>query len=512
MFTSPRNRRSFSPRSGRAVALLACVLCGCAVGPTFHRPAAPPDTHYVNGADPTTTVSAAGTAQQFVPGAAITADWWRLFHSAQLDAMISEAIAKNPGLEAAQASLRASSDELRSGYGIFFPSVDAEAAATRERFTTLNFGEKSPGSIFNLFTLSASVNYALDVFGGNRRMLEALHADVDVAKATEQATYLTLAANIADAVIARAGYRAEIDATRQLITMQAEQVRLAEIQAQAGTVAYSTVLSLRSQLAGYEATIPQLEQKLAQSDDLLAALCGHTPAEWSAPDVALADLALPAQLPVSLPSELMHQRPDILAAEATAHAASANIGVATAAMLPSVTLSGGAAGASNSSSSLFPANGRAWSIGADATVPVFQGGTLWYKRKAAVDTYHQAMAAYRQTVLSAFEQVADTLRALDHDAATLAADDEALADAAQALKLIQANYRAGLVTYLDVLNANAQYQQALINDVQAIAVRYQDTVALFAALGGGWWNKAGVDGHAETAPVAAPAAVVPASP
>lgn len=479
-----------SARSRRLIAALACLLSGCAVGPTFHRPLPPPVTHYTNGEDPATTVAAAGVAQQFTPGAAVAADWWRLFHSAQLDAIIAEGIAKNPGLEGAQASLRASRDQLRSGYGIFFPSVDADAAATRERFSTVGFGEKAPGAVFNLFTVSASVNYALDVFGGNRRMIEGLHAQADVAKATEQATYLTLAANIADTVIARAGYRAEIDATQRLIDLQAQQVKIAEVQAQAGTVPYSTVLSLRSQLASTEATIPQLEQKSTQSDDLLSALCGHTPAEWSAPDVALAELVLPPALPVSLPSDLVRQRPDILVAEATAHAASAGIGVATAAMLPSLTLTGAAGAGSNAISTLFPSTGKSWSIGADLATPVFEGGTLWYKRKAAVETYHQTMSAYRQTVLGAFEQVADSLRALGHDAATLSADAEALATAEQALKLIEANYEAGLVTYLDVLSADAQYAQAQLNEIQAVAVRHQDSVALFAALGGGWWNTA----------------------
>ena len=270
--------------------------------------------------------------------------------------------------------------------------------------------------------------------------------------------------------------------------MERQQVKLAEVQAQAGTVPYSTVLSLRSQLASFEATIPQLEQKLAQSDDLLATLAGHIPAEWKAPDVALVDLRLPSDLPVSLPSDLVRQRPDILVAEATVHAASANVGVATAALFPSITLSGSRAASSNSVSTLFPPNGKAWSIGADATAPLFEGGTLWFKRKASIENYRVATADYRQTVLGAFEQVADTLRALDHDAQTLAAEEAALAAADQALHLIQANYQAGLANYLDVLNADAQDHQAKINQLQAIAVRYQDTVALFAALGGGWWD------------------------
>ena len=252
-------------------------------------------------------------------------------------------------------------------------------------------------------------------------------------------------------------------------------------------------MSLRSQLASYKASIPQLQQRLAQSDDLLAVLAGHTPAEWKAPEVSLGDLTLPVDLPLSLPSDLLRQRPDILVAEATAHAASANVGVTTAALFPSITLSGGLEAVTNSTSNLFPANGRAWSVGAEATAPLFEGGTLWFRRKAAIDSYRQTMALYRQTVLSAFEQVADTLLALDHDASTLRAEEEALASAKEALHLIQANYQAGLSTYLEVLNADAQYHQAQITELQAVAVRYQDTVALFAALGGGWWSRHGVD-------------------
>ncbi len=344
------------------------------------------------------------------------------------------------------------------------------------------------GTVFNLFTLSTSVSYALDIFGGQRRLVEGLHAEVDVAHANEQAAYLARTSNVVNTVIARAAYRAEVDATQQLIELQKEQVQLAEAQAQAGTVPYSTVLSLRSQLASYKATIPQLEQKSAQSAHLLAALTGHVPAEWRAPDVTLKDLTLPSDVPVSLPSALVHQRPDILAAEATAHAASANIGVTTAALLPNVTLNGGLEAATNTGASLFPASGKTWSIGAAATAPLFEGGTLWFKRNAAIDNYRQAMALYRQTVLGAFEQVADSLRALDHDAETLLAENDALTAAEQGLRLVQANYQAGLATYLEVLNADAQFHQAAIADIQANAVRYQDTVALFAALGGGWWN------------------------
>jgi NodT family efflux transporter outer membrane factor (OMF) lipoprotein len=472
---------------GTAAACLVLVSA-CAVGPDFHHPDAPPVARYTHHADPTITATVDGAAQRFHVGESVEADWWRLFHSAQLDGIIADALAHNPGLDATQASLRASQDNLRSGYGIFYPSVDAGAGATRERYAPANAGQRSPATIFNLFTLSTSVSYALDVFGGQRRLVEGLRAEVDVAHANEQASYIALEANIVNTVIARAAYRAEVNATVQLIDLQGEQVRLGEIQAQAGTVPYSTVLSLRSQLASYQAAIPQLEQKFTQSAHLLAALTGHIPAEWSAPAVNLSDLTLPGDLPVSLPSLLVHQRPDILAAEAVAHVASANIGVASAALLPNFTLTGSVEAATNSTRQLFPANGRAWSIGANATAPLFEGGTLWFKRKATMDSYAQAMALYRQTVLGAFEQVADSLRALDHDAETLLAQEEALAAAQQALHLVQANYSAGLATYLDVLNADAQLHQASIAEIQAVAVRYQDTVALIAALGGGWWN------------------------
>ena len=480
------------PGSLGLVALCAGVLLGalpgCAVGPNFHRPSAPSVTHYSTAADPTVTQSADGTAQRFSPGASVNADWWHLFHSAQLDAVIAQAMANNPGLSAAQASLRASQDSLRSGYGIFYPAVDANADATRERFSPLQFGQKGAGSIFNLFTLSASVSYALDLFGGERRLLEALHAQVDLARASEQATYLTLSANLVNTMIAEAAYHAEIDATRQLIELERQQVHLAQVQFNAGTAPYSNVLSLRSQLASSEATIPGLEQKLVQSDDLLATLAGRMPAEWQTPKVDFADLTLPSDLPVSLPSDLVRQRPDVLAAEATAHQASANVGVATAALFPSVTLGAGAGAASNSANNLLSGGGKVWNVGADVTAPLFEGGTLWFKRKAAIDNYQQAAASYRQTVLGAFEQVADTLRALEHDAQTLDAEERALADAREALHLLQANYEAGLATYLDVLNADAQFHQAQIAELQALAIRYQDTVALFTALGGGWWN------------------------
>jgi len=468
--------------------VLAGLVVSCAVGPDFSRPPAPAVTRYTSDADPVETAPAQGVPQHFHPGAECAADWWRLFKSPPLQAIVGEALLHNPGLEAARASLRQSEDSLRSGYGIFYPQVALDASATRQRYAPARIGLSTPGSLFNLFTLSATASYALDVFGGQRRAIESLRSQVDMQRATERGTYLTLIANIVNTTVAAAAYRAEVAATSDLIDLESQEVRLAEVQATAGTVPYSTVLSLKSQLASLRATIPQLQQKLAQSEDLLASLSGHVPAEWRAPPLSLADFALPAELPVSLPSALVRQRPDILIAESTAHAASANVGVATAALLPKLNLSGTYSASGMTTGTTFAQGGRSWSLGADVAQPLFAGGTLWFRRKAAIDSYQQATALYRQTVLNAFAQVADVLRALDHDAATLAAQDEALQTAADALHLVHTNYEAGLNNYLDVLNADAQYHQAMIADLEATAARLQDTVALYVALGGGWWS------------------------
>jgi NodT family efflux transporter outer membrane factor (OMF) lipoprotein len=372
---------------------------------------------------------------------------------------------------------------------VFFPQADAQFDVTRQQYNPLRVGQTTaPSTIFNLFTLSATVSYALDVFGGQRRMVEGLRADVDVQRSIALGTYLALSANIVNTVIARAAYAAQIEATEDLVAQEQEQLRLTEIQAEAGTVPYANVLAIRSQLAATTATLPPLRQRLSQADHLLATLAGAAPAEWKAPAVGLVDLALPRDLPVSLPSELVRQRPDILAAEAQLHSSSAAIGVATAALFPSFTVSG-TAGLSNTVFANLPSAVSAfWSVGASVTAPVFRGGTLWFQRKAAIDAYQQSLANYRQTVLGAFAQVADVLRAIEHDAQALQAQSEALDAAEQAFGLVQVNYQAGTANYLQVLVADAQYQQAKLGRLSALGQRLQDTAALFVALGGGWWN------------------------
>jgi NodT family efflux transporter outer membrane factor (OMF) lipoprotein len=403
-----------------------------------------------------------------------------------LDSVMTEAFANNPTLQAAQASLRKSQDTLQAGYGVFFPQADASFAATRQRFSPVRFGSGVASSIFNLFTLSTTVSYAVDVFGGERRAVESLQAQVDFQHYTVLATYLTLSGNVVNAVIAQAAYGAQIQATEEFISLEQEQLRITATQAQAGTVPYANVLSIQSQLAATEATLPPLQQKLNQTDHLLATLVGRAPAEWRLPPVGLTDLTLPRDLPVTLPSELVRQRPDILAVEAELHSASAEIGVATAALFPSLLLSGTYGTNNTALPDLFTSNSGLWSVGANLSAPLFHGGTLWFQRKAAIEGYQQSLANYRQTVLSAFAQVADTLRALEHDAETLQAQSQALEAAEGALRLVQVNYQAGIVDYVQVLLADGQYHQAKLGYLQALAQRFQDTVALFVALGGGW--------------------------
>jgi NodT family efflux transporter outer membrane factor (OMF) lipoprotein len=466
--------------------ILLCCMPGCAVGPDFERPKAPTIERYTTEPAPTATIPADGKAQRFERGARIIPEWWSLFNSPKLNAVVNDAIANNQSLQAAQASLRQSQENLRAGYGIFFPQLDASADATRQKFSPARFGSSTPSSIFNVFTLSATVSYALDIFGGERRAVESLGAQVDFQRYMALGTYIALSGNVVNAVVAQAAYSDQIKATEEIINFQRDQIKITEAQAQAGLIPYANLLSLQSQVEAFESTLPPLRQKLSQTEHLLATLAGRSPAEWVPVEINMADIMLPIALPVTLPSDLVRQRPDILAAEAQLHSASAEIGVATAALFPSFTLNGSYGSQSSSTKDILKSGSGIWSLGANISQPLFHGGTLWYKRKAALEGYQQSLAIYRQTVLSAFAQVADTLRALEHDAELTQAQSKALSASEEALRLILANFQAGTATYVQVLIANGQYQQAKIGYLQSQAQRYQDTVALFVSLGGGW--------------------------
>ena len=479
-------------RSSLSGLLVATAVCGCAVGPNFVRPAAPEVTRYTQEPQPSQTMVADGRAQYFSADASLPADWWRLFQSPALDAAVSQALERNPTLQAAAASLRQSQDNLHAGDGIFWPWLGTGLGGQRARSAPQQQGEQTPGSIFNVVTASATISYPLDIFGGERRTAEGLAAQVEQQRFLGKAAYLTLSANVVNTCIARAAYAGQMAATEQLIALETEQLRSIDVQVRTGTQPYANVLSQRSLIATNQALLAPLAQKLSQADHLLALLQGALPAQAVLPVIALDSLQLPLNLPLSLPSDLVRQRPDILAAEAQLHSASADIGVATAAMFPSLSLSATYGRTGSSLGSLSGAGEAFWSIGPSLVAPLFQGGSLRYKRKAAQDAYQVQLANYRQTVLTAFGQVADALAALQHDAQALQAQTEARDTAAQALALLQANYRSGLAAYVDVLTADVQLHSASISYLQAVAQRCQDTVALFAALGGGWWNSVAV--------------------
>jgi NodT family efflux transporter outer membrane factor (OMF) lipoprotein len=481
------------------IALALCLSCafGCSVGPDFVRPQPPQVDTYTHGTDPVETIPADGQAQYFTQGAGLAEDWWRLFGSPGIDAVIKEAVAGNPGLQAAEARLRQSQDSLRAGFGVFYPQLDAGMSAVRQKFSPTRLGSDAESSIFNLYTLSATISYSLDVFGGNRRAVEGLQAQADFQRYEVLAAHLALTGNIVNTAVAQAAYSAQIAATDEIIGLEREQVRIAEIQAEAGLVPYANVLNIRTQLHAAEATLPPLRQRLSQARHLLATLTGRTPAEWTAPEIDLKEITLPQDLPITLPSELVRRRPDILAAEARLHNDSAAIGVATAALFPDFSLSGSYGLNNTSFKDLFKHSSSFWSLGAGLTAPLFHGGTLWFQRRAAIEGYEASLADYRQSVLSAFAQVADTLRALEHDAEAVHAQSQALAASEQAVRLVQANFEAGLAEYLQVLLTNAQYHRAKIGYLQAHAQRLQDTVALFVALGGGWKEDQMASGNRE---------------
>ena len=462
-----------SARRAAILALAACMGCtGCMVGPDFQRPELP---------------SAAGYARDApVRGGQPIADWWTLFESKQIDELVRNGLAASPNLAAASAALRSSEASLQAGKGVFYPEIDAGASAIRQRLTPARLGLAGPGSIFNLLTLAVGISYAIDVFGGNRRTVEKLAAQVDYQRALHDSAYLTLTGNLVNTAIAQSAYAAQLRATEDLIGLQQRQVALAEAQWQAGTAAYSGVVTARSQLAASEAAAPVLRQRLAAAEDLLASLSGRTPAEWTAGAIAFGDIKLPADIPLSLPSELVRQRPDILAAEASLHAASAQVGIATAALFPSLTLgaTGGVQGPTTSS--LHDSANRIWSVGPTVNVPVFSGFSGVYGRDAAKAQYEQAFEEYKQTVVNAFAQVGDSLHALDNDAQSEAAQRAAFDLSVRQSELARANREGGLASELQEIAARQAVEFARISLLQARAQRLQDTTALYVALGRPW--------------------------
>ncbi|HUW38218.1 MAG TPA: efflux transporter outer membrane subunit [Rhodocyclaceae bacterium] len=471
-------------------AILASSLAGCAVGPDFRAPAAPAADTYTATTLPVQTAAApvdGGAAQRFDFRQDVSAQWWTLFRSPALDALVARGLADSPSLAAARAALAAAQENLAAGDGLLYPGVDAGLQGERQRISGVSTGTASRE--FSLYNASVKVSYGLDLFGSARRQLEALSAQADYQRYLLEAAYLSLSANIVTTAVQEASLRGQIEATRAVIAADRRLSAVVERQFELGAVARSAVLLQRSQLAATRATLPPLEKQLAFTRHALAALVGRLPGEAGAPEFRLDALNLPTVLPVSLPSALARQRPDIRAAEALLHQASAGVGVATANLYPQVTLSAAYGSEALTTGALFGANNVVWNLGAGALQPLFHGGELSAKRRAALATLDQAAGQYRQTVVNAFQNVADSLRALADDAQTLEAQAQFSAAARDSLDLAQQQFSLGAVSYLTLAAAQRDEAQARINLIKARAARYADTAALFQALGGGWWHR-----------------------
>jgi NodT family efflux transporter outer membrane factor (OMF) lipoprotein len=476
-----------------ASALGALTLAGCAVGPDFHTPDPPQSTKYTPEPLPAQTASAAtlgGSAQQFNPSAALPADWWTLFHSPALDELVRQAIKDSPNLAAAQAALRSAELLQRAEAGaLFVPKVDANGSAVRQHEPGYLFGQpQAPSVTYNLFSASANVSYRLDLFGGSRRLYESYRAQSDYQHAELEAAYIALTANIVTAAINEASLRGQLSELDGVLTNERAVLKVVERQFEAGGASRTDVLAQRAQLAQTEATVPALHKSLAQVRNQLAVLSGRTPDRGDIPEFTLDQFTLPETLPVSLPSEVVRQRPDIQAAEALLHQASAEVGVATANLYPQIDLTASLGLSSLAVHSLVSKGNELWSVGGSLTQPLFHAGELRNKKRAAEANFDQAFATYREVVLSGLGDVANVLLALEYDADALRAQTDAEAQAKATFDLAQKQYHVGGVSYLTILNAERQYDLARQARVQVAATRYADTAALFLALGGGWWS------------------------
>jgi NodT family efflux transporter outer membrane factor (OMF) lipoprotein len=490
------------PAAGPFAAAAALLLGACAVGPNFKTPAAPAIRAYAS-AQPSTTVAtpgvAGGAAQTLVSGEDLPGDWWTLFHSQPLNDLIAQALKANPDLKAAQAALRQAHETTLAQRGAFFPSVSASFSANRtQQSQDLAPTPASNATLFSLFTPQLAISYAPDVFGLVRRTVENARAQEEASRFQMLAADLTLTTNVANAAIQDASINDQIDATRQLIDADAKIVEILRFQNSKGYANGLDVAAQESQLAQARATLPPLLKQAAQQHDLIATLTGRFPTDTPQTRFSLASLTLPADLPLSLPSDLVAQRPDVRQAQANLHAASAQIGVAEANRLPNFTLTGDAGSSATAIQRVFHAGTGFWDLGAAVTAPIFQGGTLLHQERAAREAYQQSAEQYRGVVLGAVQNVADTLAAIEQDAEGLKAASAAADAAKTTLDLSERQYRSGYAAYLALLSAEQTYQQARIALVQAQAARFSDTVALYQALGGGWWRRADLatDSHA----------------
>ena len=484
-----------------AAASAALLAASCVVGPNFTAPPPPKVGDY--GAEvrtPTVAASddAAGAAQRFQMGAPVPADWWRLFHSQPLDALIAAALRNNPSLKASQAALRVAYEDTLAQRGVFFPAVAASFAASHNKQSaelapTPNYPVVADQFRYNLFTPELTISYAPDVFGLNRRTVESARAQQEAARFQMIATWTTLSANVVVTAVQAASLREQVQATRSVVDLEKRSLAILQLRFQRGDASGLDVAAQQSQLAQAQAALPTLVKELRQTEHALAALTGRFPNQPPIATLSLTDLHLPGDLPLSLPSTLVAQRPDVRQARADLHAASAAIGIAAAQRLPNIELTADAGSSALAISQLFGSGTGFWGIAASLSAPIFQGGQLLHEERAAKAAYVEAAQEYRGAVLSAFQNVADTLVALQQDAQALQAAAAAARAAKRTLDLSQLQLHHGYIGVFELLAAEQAYQQAQMTLAQDEANRFADTAALYQALGGGWWHDAGLN-------------------
>ena len=489
--------RTRTSRLARFIAISALLLTGgCAVGPRFKKPAAPDVSGYTPAPISTTSSTSnvgGGEAQHLVEGHDIPGEWWTLFHSQPLNDLIERSLKANPNIKSAQAVLLVARENMLAQRGAYYPSVTGGFSATRAKSSAdLSPVTNTSALDYSLYTPEVSVSFVPDVFGLNRRTVESFEAQEQQARFALAATHITLSANVATGAIQEASLRGQIDATRELIDISTKMLQILRQQYARGYADQLDVAAQESQLAQVAATLPPLLKQLAQQRDLLAVLAGGFPNQDLPEKFELSGLQLPQELPLSLPSQLVAQRPDVRQAEENLHSACAQIGIARANRLPSFALTADAGSMAVVLGRLFSGSNGFWDVTAGVTQPIFDGGTLMHRERAARAAYTEADEQYRSTVLTAFQNVADTLNALEQDADALKAAAAARDAASVTLNLTKKQLDAGYANYLALLSAEQTYQQALMNLVQAQSNRYADTAALFQALGGGWWNRADI--------------------
>jgi len=463
------------------------VLGGCAVGPDFVPPESPKLATY---SDEGTGISEDGEIR-LVTADAVPEQWWRLYNSEQLTRLVEQGLQNSPDLAAAKARLEAAAENLRADTGwVLFPSVDANANSSRQRITGAAFGSAGNPSVFNVHNASVNIAYTIDAFGGGQRHLEYGAAKVDYDAFQLQASRLTLIANIITAAITEASLREQIQATEVMIADEAEMLELTGKQFRIGVIPKAALLAQQTALAQTQTLLPSLQKALAQNRHFLAALLGKYPSGNDLPQIRLDELSLPQELPLTLPSTLTQRRPDVRAAEATLHQANAQIGVATANLYPKLSLSGSYATEATRIADLFSAGTSVWGLAAGLTQPLFRAGELRARKRAAVAEFNQAAALYRQSVLSAFRDVADAMLAIEADSRALHLQQQAEKYSAETLALVREQHRQGAVSYLALLDAQNRYQLSRIELIRARATLFSDSAALIYALGGGWWGGA----------------------